>query len=127
MQKIADHFKNERRLRWIENSAALSTVKKYSVGTVAAGSSAAVVTQSFLGWKAHQGLYVSYYLKNSASAAVSITVNGSTLLLDHAAGSASAAVCPEIKKGVNTLTVTVTAEGGSISSGEILTKIVDLG
>lgn len=85
------------------------------------------MTQSFLGWKAHQGLYVSYYLKNSASAAVSITVNGSTLLLDHAAGSASAAVCPEIKKGVNTLTVTVTAEGGSISSGEILTKIVDLG
>lgn len=127
MQKVADQFKNERRLRWIENSAALSAVKKYSVGTVAAGSSAAVVSQSFTGWKARQGLYISYYLKNSASAAVSITVNGSTLLLEHASGSASAAVCPEIKKGANALTITVTATGGSISSGEILTKIVDLG
>ena len=127
MQKVTDRFRNERRLRWIENSAALGAAKKYSVGAVAAGGSAAVVHQSVIGWKTRQGLYISYYLKNAASASVSITVNGNTLLLEHAAGSASAAVCPEIKKGVNTVTVTVNAAGGAISSGEIFTKIVDLG
>ena len=127
MQTERDKIKNERRLRWIENAAAFSAVKKYSVGEIGQGSSATAVTKNIISWKAHQGLYISYYLKNSASAAVSITVNGSTLLLEHGAGNASAAVCPDIKKGVNSVTVTVNATGGAVAWGEILTKIVDLG
>ena len=55
MQKVTDRFRNERRLRWIENSAALGAAKKYSVGAVAAGGSAAVVNQSLIGWETRQG------------------------------------------------------------------------
>lgn len=127
MQRITETLKNERRLRWVENSAGLSAIYKYSVGNIPAGGSFTAVSRSVIGWKARQGLLIGYYLKKSGTASVSVLVNGEELLLNHAAGDASGVLCPAIKKGVNTLTVVVHADGGTISSGEIFIKIVDLG